>query len=256
MKGVSISRGIQPLAGKVAVVTGAARGIGRAIAVALAQQGAAVVVNFRERAEAAAEVVRTAKEAGSDAIAVQGDVSDEAEARAVVEAGVERWGSVDILVNNAGVAHYGLLLDTTVEQWDRLMSVHLRGAFNCTKAALPRMIRRGYGRIINIASVWGLVGAANEVAYSTAKAGLIGFTKALAKEVGRGGITVNAVAPGVIETDMLSGLSPEEKAALADATPVGRLGSPEDVAGIVAYLASPAGAFVTGQVIGADGGMT
>jgi len=255
VKDESINGAARWLEGKTAVVTGAARGIGRAIAVALAQHGASVVVNYRERARAAEEVVRIARAAGADAVAVQGDVSEEAAARKVVAAGAERWGKVDILVNNAGVAHYGLLLDTTVEQWDRLMGVHLRGAFNCTRAALPAMIRNGYGRIINIASVWGRVGAANEVAYSTAKAGLIGFTKALAKEVGRGGITVNAVAPGVIETDMLNGLSPEEKAALAEATPVGRLGSPEDVAGIVAYLASPAGGFVTGQIIGADGGM-
>lgn len=256
MKVRSSDVGTSSLKGKVAVVTGAARGIGRAIAIALARQGASVAVNYRQQAEAAENVVRIAQEAGADAIAVQGDVSDEAAARRVVAAAVERWGHVDILVNNAGVAFYGLLLDTTVEQWDMLMGVHLRGAFNCSKAVLPAMIRNGYGRIINIASVWGQVGAANEVAYSTAKAGLIGFTKALAKEVGRGGITVNAVAPGVIETDMLNGLTAEEKAALADATPVGRLGSPEDVAGIVAYLASPAGAFVTGQVIGADGGMT
>lgn len=244
------------LAGRVAVVTGAARGIGRAIALALGRQGARVVVNYRERAAAADEVVRLAHAMGADAVAVQGDVSDPEAARAVIAAATERWGKVDILVNNAGVALYRLLLDTTVEEWDRMMAVHLRGAFNCTKAALPSMIRHGYGRIINIASVWGVVGAANEVAYSAAKAGLIGFTKALAKEVGRGGITVNAVAPGVIETDMLNGLTTEEKAALADATPVGRLGTPEDVAGIVAYLASPAGGFVTGQVIGADGGMT
>jgi len=251
-----IERDNYSLAGKTAVVTGAARGIGRAIALELARRGASVVVNYRTRQEAAEEVVRLAKELGADAVAVQADVSDDAAARALVAAGVQRWGKVDILVNNAGIAHYGLLLDTTVEQWDLLMGVHLRGAFNCTRAALPGMIRRGYGRVINIASVWGQVGAANEVAYSTAKAGLIGFTKALAKEVGRGGITVNAVAPGVIETDMLNGLTPDEKAALAEATPVGRLGSPEDVAGIVAYLASPAGGYVTGQVIGADGGMT
>jgi len=244
------------LAGRAALVTGAARGIGRAIALQLARQGAAVVVNYRERADAAAEVVRLAQELGADAVAVQGDVSDPEAARTVVETAIARWGKVDILVNNAGIALYRLLLDTTVDQWDRIMAVHLRGAFNCTKAALPSMIRHGYGRIINIASVWGVLGAANEVAYSTAKAGLIGFTKALAKEVGRGGITVNAVAPGVIETDMLSGLTEEEKAALAEATPVGRLGRPEDVASIVGYLASPAGAFVTGQVIGADGGMT
>lgn len=245
----------QSLAGRVAVVTGAARGIGRAIALALAAHGASVVVNYRERARDAEQVVAAVRVVGGDAVAVQGDVADATAAGNVVAAAMDRWGAVDILVNNAGMAMYGLLVDTTVEQWDRLMAVHLRGAFNVTRAVLPSMIRRGHGRVINIASVWGQIGAANEVAYSTAKAGLIGFTRALAKEVGRGGITVNAVAPGVIDTDMLADLSTEDRAALADATPVGRLGRPEDVAGIVVYLASPAGAFVTGQVINADGGM-
>src|SRR5690606_7954553 len=147
----SINGAARWLEGKTAVVTGAARGIGRAIAVALAQHGAAVVVNYRERARAAEGVVRIARAAGADAGAVRGDVAEEAAARKVVAAGAERWGKGDILVDNAGVAHYGLLLDTTVEQWDRLMGVHLRGAFNCTRAGLPAMIRNGYGRIINIA---------------------------------------------------------------------------------------------------------
>lgn len=244
------------LTGQVAIVTGAARGIGRAIALALAQEGAAVVVNYRVHAEAAEQVVQAIRAMGSDAVAVQADVTCPHAARSLVQAALDRWGRVDILVNNAGVALYRLLLDTSVDEWDAIMAVHLRGAFNCSQAVLPHMLRAGRVRIINISSVWGQVGAANEVAYSTAKAGLIGFTRALAKEVGRAGITVNAVAPGVIETDMLNGLTPDEKAALAEATPVGRLGSPEDVAGIVAYLASPAGGYVTGQVIGADGGMT
>lgn len=244
------------LAGRVAVVTGAARGIGRATALALAGEGAAVVVNYRERSEAAREVVGAIHAAGGRAVAVQADVADADAARALVETAIGQWGRADILVNNAGMPLYRLLIDTSVDEWDRIMAVHLRGAFNCARAVLPAMIRSGGGRIINVTSVWGQVGAANEVAYSTAKAGLIGFTRALAKEVGRAGITVNAVAPGVIETDMLAGLSPAERNDLAEATPVGRLGSPDDVAGVVTYLASAAGAFVTGQVIGADGGMT
>lgn len=243
------------LTGRVAIVTGAARGIGRATALALARHGAAVVVNYRERAIAAGEVVDLIKAAGGRAVAVQGDVADEQAAVRLVETALEHWGRADILVNNAGTALYRLLIDTSPAEWDRMMAVHLRGAFNCCRAVLPHMIRAGDGRIINVTSVWGQVGAANEVAYSTAKAGLIGMTRALAKEVGRAGITVNAVAPGVIETDMLQNLSPEERAELAEATPVGRLGSPEDVAGVIVYLASAAGAFVTGQVIGADGGI-
>src|SRR5690606_26418860 len=168
---------------------------------------------------------------------------DPAAAQALAAAAMSRWGRIDILVNNAGVAMYRLLLDTTVEEWDAVMAVHLRGAFNCTKAVLPHMIRAGRGRIINLSSVWGQLGAANEVAYSTAKAGLIGFTRALAREVGRAGITVNAVAPGAIETDMLAGLSPEERAELAEAIPLNRLGTPEEVASVVVFLASPQAAY-------------
>lgn len=245
----------RPLEGFVAIVTGGARGIGRATALELARQGAAVVVNYRQQARAAADVVEAIRTAGGEAVAAGADVSEADGAESLVDTALHRWGRADILVNNAGVALYRLLLDTSPEEWDRMMAVHLRGAFHCSRAVLPHMIRSGAGRIVNVSSVWGQVGAANEVAYSTAKAGLIGFTRALAKEVGRAGITVNAVAPGVIETDMLNGLSPKERRELADATAVGRLGSPEDVAHVIAYLASPAGAFVTGQIIGADGGM-
>lgn len=243
------------LAGQAAIVTGAARGIGRAIALALAREGAAVVVNYRAQAQAAEEVARLIRDMGSDAVAVQADVTDPEAARALVAATIARWGRADILVNNAGVAMYRLLLDTTVEEWDEVMAVHLRGAFNCTKAVLPHMIRAGRGRIINISSVWGQLGAANEVAYSTAKAGLIGFTRALAREVGRAGITVNAVAPGAIDTDMLSGLSAEERSELAESIPLNRLGTPEEVAAAVVFLASPQAAYLTGQVISPNGGM-
>lgn len=243
------------LTGQVAIVTGAARGIGRAIALALAQEGAAVVVNYRVQAEAAEQVVQAIRALGSDAVAVQADVTRPEDARALAAAALERWGRIDILVNNAGTALYRLLLDTSVEEWDAMMAVHLRGAFNCTQAVLPHMIRAGRGRIINISSIWGQVGAANEVAYSTAKAGLIGFTRALAKEVGRAGITVNAVAPGAIETDMLNGLSAEERAQLAAEIPLSRLGQPEDAAAAVVFLASAAGGYLTGQVISPNGGM-
>ncbi|HLT59346.1 MAG: 3-oxoacyl-ACP reductase FabG [Limnochordales bacterium] len=243
------------LTGQVAIVTGAARGIGRAIALALAQEGAAVVVNYRVHAEAAEQVVQAIRAMGSDAVAVQADVTCPHAARSLVQAALDRWGRVDILVNNAGVALYRLLLDTSVDEWDAIMAVHLRGAFNCSQAVLPHMLRAGRGRIINISSVWGQVGAANEVAYSTAKAGLIGFTRALAKEVGRAGITVNAVAPGAIETDMLNGLSEAERAELAADIPLSRLGQPADAAAAVVFLASPAASYVTGQVISPNGGM-
>jgi len=243
------------LTGQVAIVTGAARGIGRAIALALAREGAAVVVNYRTHKELAEQVVQAVRAMGSDAVAVQADVTCPDAARALVQAALDRWGRVDILVNNAGVALYRLLLDMSVDEWDALMAVHLRGAFNCSQAVLPHMLRAGRGRIINISSVWGQVGAANEVAYSTAKAGLIGFTRALAKEVGRAGITVNAVAPGAIETDMLNGLSDAERAELAEDIPLSRLGRPDDAAAAVVFLASPAGGYLTGQVISPNGGM-
>lgn len=185
-----------PLAGKVAVVTGASRGIGRAVALALAAQGARVCVNYRERTAAAEATLAAIAAAGGTAFAHQADVSDAAQAAGLVDAAVERWGRLEILVNNAGVALDKLLLDTSAAEWDHLLAVDLGGAFHCAKAAIPHMLSAGWGRIINISSIWGLVGAAGEVAYSTAKAGLIGFTRGLAKELGQAGITVNAVAPG------------------------------------------------------------
>lgn len=239
------------LAGKVALVTGAARGIGRAVALALAAEGAAVCVNYLERAARAAEV---AAACGGGAFACAGDVADPAQAGALVQATVARLGRLDILVNNAGHSLDKLLLDTEVHEWDRLMAVHLRGAFNCVRAALPHLLASGAGRIINVSSIWGITGAAGEVAYSTAKAGLIGFTKALARELGRGGVTVNCVAPGAIDTEMLGHLSAGELADLAEQTPVGRLGQPADVAAAVAFLASPEAGFITGQVLSPNGG--
>ena len=243
------------LNGQVALVTGASRGIGRACALALAAAGAAVVVGYREQCEAADAVVRqiTALPEGK-AFAMQADMTDPDACRALVAA-AERFGRLDILVNNAGHALERLLLDTTDADWDVMMAVHLRGMFACTRAALTPMTTQRYGRIINISSIWGISGAAGEVAYSTAKAGQIGFTRALAREVGSLGITVNAVAPGAIDTDMNANLTGEDLAEWIARTPVGRLGTAAEVATVVRFLAGPEAGFVTGQVISPNGGV-
>lgn len=243
------------LAGQAALVSGASRGIGRAIALALAAEGAAVVVNYHQDREGALATAERVRDRGGSAIVLQADVSHPAAARRLVDETVSRFGRLDILVNNAGTALSSLLVDTLVEEWDRLMAVHLRGAFNLSQAALGPMMEARRGRIVNISSIWGLVGAAGEVAYSTAKAGLIGFTRALAKEVGGWGITVNAVAPGAVETDMLADLSPEDRRELAERTPLGRLGTPEEIAAAVLFLVGPSGSFLTGQVISPNGGL-
>lgn len=240
------------LTGQVALVTGASRGIGRAIALHLAAQGANVVINYRERADAAAEVVNLIPE---QAIALKADVADPGACRSLVQAAVDRFGRLDILVHNAGHALEKLLMDTEQEEWDRMLAVHLTGMYALTRAALPHMIARQYGRIINISSIWGITGASYEVAYSTAKAGQIGFTKALAQEAGPWGITVNAVAPGWIETDMNADLTGEALSLWLQKTPVGRLGTPAEIAEVVGFLAGPRAGFITGQIISPNGGV-
>jgi len=238
----------------VALVTGGSRGIGRAIALALAGAGARVAVGYHQRQADAEAVVAAIQAAGGEACALQADVGDPAQAAALVDRAAARWGRLDILVNNAGLALYKLLMDTTPAEWQRLLAVDLGGTIACSRAAIPHMLAAGWGRIINISSVWGLVGAAGEVVYSAAKAGVIGFTRALAKELARAGITVNAVAPGAIETEMLAHLSPEERAALAGEIPMGRLGRPEEVAAAVLFLASLEAGYITGQVLCPSGG--
>jgi 3-oxoacyl-[acyl-carrier protein] reductase len=244
----------RPMFGQVVIVTGASRGIGRSIAVTLAKAGANVVVNYRNSKEAADEVVDTIRSFGSKAIAVQADVTKPEDVERLVAAACE-IGPLRVLVNNAGIARSRLLLDTSLEEWDELMRSNLTAPFLCSKAVLPHMIRQRYGRIINISSIWGIAGGSYEVAYSASKGGIIALTKALAKEVGPSGITVNAVAPGAIETDMLSTLTAEELKAIEADTPVGRLGRPEDVANCVLFLASPSSSFMTGQVISPNGGL-
>ncbi|HHV63555.1 MAG TPA: 3-oxoacyl-[acyl-carrier-protein] reductase [Peptococcaceae bacterium] len=243
------------LKGKTALITGASRGIGKAIALKLASEGANVVLNYVHNEAAAAEIVGQIENAGGQALAVKADVSLFEEAGELVSKAKDKFGSLDILVNNAGITRDGLLMRMTEEDFDRVLEVNLKGAFNCCRHAVPIMVKQRSGRIINITSVVGLVGNAGQANYAASKAGLIGFTKALAKEIGSRSITVNAVAPGFIETDMTSALSEEIIQAAKNSTALKRLGQPEDVAELVCFLASPKAGYITGQVLSVDGGM-
>ncbi|MFS8639842.1 MAG: 3-oxoacyl-ACP reductase FabG [Symbiobacteriaceae bacterium] len=243
------------LAGRAALVTGASRGIGRAIARELAAAGAAVMVTYHRQRALAEAVVAEIRAAGGQAEVRPLDVRDPAACEAAVAATVDRFGRIDILVNNAGTALEKLLVDTTPAEWNDLVAVHLTGMYACTRAALPHMLAQRHGRIITISSIWGITGAAGEVAYSAVKAGQNGFTRALAQEVGRFGITVNAVAPGAIDTDMNSFLQGKELQEWLSRVPVGRLGTPEEVAALVRFLAGPNAGFITGQVISPNGGV-
>ncbi len=242
-------------AGKVAVVTGGSRGLGRGIALELGKRGAKVVVNYHTNAAAAAEVVELIKQAGSEALAVPADVTQYAAAASLIKSATDFGGRLDILVNNAGTTRDMLLAMMPESDWDLVISTNLKSAYNCSKAALKPMMRQKYGRIVNITSVAGLAGNPGQTNYSASKAGLIGFTKSLAKEIGGRNITVNAVAPGFVLTDLTSSLP---KNLLDDAvkmTPLGRLGAIEDVAYAVAFLASDEAVYITGQVLSVDGGL-
>ena len=238
---------------KVALVTGASRGIGRAAAYQLARDGCAVCVNYYERKDKADELVALLRSEGRKAVAVQADVSKRGEVNAMVERCERELGPVTLLVNNAGVAGQALFQDVTDELWERYFGVNLCGARNTIQAVLPHMLHEKSGCIINISSIWGQHGASCEVVYSCTKHALIGLTRSLAMELAPSGIRVNCVAPGVIDTDMVRVLGDDTLRELAAQTPLGRLGTPEDIAAAVSYLASDGASFITGQVLAVDG---
>jgi 3-oxoacyl-[acyl-carrier protein] reductase len=240
------------LEGKVAVVTGGGRGIGRAVALALAEAGADVAVAVSRDLEAAEAVAEEVRGRGRRALARRADVASAEAAEALVGAAVLELGRID---NNAGITRDGFLLRMSEEDWRAVLDVNLGGAFHCTKAAVKRMLRQRSGRIVNVTSIMGITGNAAQANYSAAKAGMIGLTKATAKEVGSRGITCNAVAPGWIRTQMTAGLPPELAEQVLKQVPLGRLGEPEDVAGLVVFLCSDAASYITGQTIVVDGGL-
>ena len=244
------------LEGKKALVTGGSRGIGRAIALELARQGADVAVNYARNAEAATQVVAEIETLGGSAVALPADVGDFDKAAALVKAAIKALGRLDVLVNNAGITRDTLLLRMQEADWDEVLRVNLKGVFNTSKAAVRSMMRQRAGRIINISSVSGLMGQVGQANYSAAKAGMIGLTKSMAREFAARGITVNAVAPGLITTDMTAALDEELREQMRSLIPLGRFGVAEDVAHVVAFLASDAAAYITGAVLPVDGGLS
>lgn len=243
------------LEGRVSLVTGASRGIGKAIALKLASLGSKVAVNYREReAEANSVIEAIASQGGGEAIAIKADVADTEAVKAMVEQVTDRWGSIDILVNNAGITRDTLVLRMGDKDWDEVIDTNLRGAYLCTKFALRSMIRQRRGRIINISSIAGVMGNPGQSNYAASKGGLIAFTKSVAREIGSRNITVNAVAPGFIATEMTDKLPSERKESVLAIIPLQRFGEPEDVAELVAFLASEKAGYITGQVICIDGG--
>lgn len=243
------------LRGKTAIITGASRGIGRAIALQFAQYGAKVVINYRNSILQVEELLQIIKETGGEAMAVKADISKEKEAKHLIDQAVKEYKTIDILVNNAGINKDNLIIRMSGEEFDSVIDINLKGTFYCMKYAAKAMLKQGFGKIINISSVVGITGNVGQINYAASKAGVIGMTKSAARELAKKGITVNAVAPGFIQTDMTEALPERVKEASLSAIPLGRYGNVNEVAGVVSFLASEAANYITGQVLQVDGGM-
>ena len=241
--------------GRVALVTGGGRGIGRAIAVRLAKGGAKVAISYRSNDEAAAESAKLVREAGAECETFKGDVASSEDVAALIKGVGEAFGPVEILVNNAGTTRDNIMMRMKDAEFDEVLQTNLKGTYLCTRAVLRGMVRARWGRIVNVSSVVGLLGNAGQANYAASKAGIIGLTKSVAREVANRGITANAVAPGYVETELTGGLSGEIKDRILGQVPVGRFGEPEEIAEVVAFLAGDGAAYVTGQTIAVDGGM-
>ncbi|MFD1952931.1 elongation factor P 5-aminopentanone reductase [Paenibacillus thailandensis] len=237
-----------------ALITGGSRGIGAAIAKRFAAEGMNVVIHYLHSHEAANETARACLASGANVLTISADIRSREQLVRMRDKLEEKGMLPDILVNNAGIAAYGMLADVDESEWDDVMAVNLKGMFLCTQLFMPAMIRRGYGRIINVSSVWGTAGASCEVLYSTTKGGMNAFTKALAKELAPSGVTVNAVAPGVVDTDMMGGFDERDRAALEQEIPLGRFAQPDEIASLVYFLALPESSYITGQIISPNGG--